>query len=360
MRIETLKIKNCRLLHNVSLELSPHLNIIIGKNASGKTSLLESLSLLSTGKSFRTIHISELISHSKKEVLVSSHIIKPSGESSHIGIQKSAKQTKIRIDKKDIYSQAELSVHLPVTIIHPDSINLITGSPNIRRSYLDWIIFYRHPDFHKTWKEYRHVLKQRNSCLKDPQHYYALDQWTEALVKLQPVINNFRLAALDKLCPILNEITYQLLGVKNISLSLHTGFPHQLTLEKNKLLDFYKEREAYDKKIHRTSSGVHSADIKITINDKPAKESASRGQLKLLTIALLLAQSKAIQKADDTGLILIDDLASELDKKNKKILLQYLSHLNQQLIITSTNKLKLNNIKHKVFHVKHGEVIESL
>ena len=353
MWIEQLTIKNCRSLKDINLTFSPHLNLIIGENASGKTSLLEALTLLSNGKSFRTSHISELISHDESSVLVSSRINTKDGQS-HIGFDKSSKKTKIRINKQDIYSQAELSLYLPITAIHPGSIELITGSPSLRRAYIDWVVFYLFPDFLDKWKEYRHILKQRNICLKQPKHRYALAKWTNELVTLQPVINNYRVKALKLIQPVLSSVSKNLLGEDEVSLTLTTGFPKDQSLDHDELLDFYIEKEFSDIKSQRTLSGIHAADIKIKIGSKPAKECASRGQLKLLVISLLLTQSAVINTSHEKGLLIIDDLAAELDQHNKEKLLKYLSTLNQQLVITSTNHINLGEIPHKVFHVKHG------
>ncbi len=358
MWIDNLNVNNCRLLDDINITLSKDLNIILGENASGKTSLLESLALLSNGKSFRTSHINNVISHNESTVLVSARL-NYKNKKSQIGIEKSTTKTRIRINKQDIYSQAELSRHLPITIMHPESIELITGTPSYRRSYIDWITFYLYPDFHEEWKKYRHILKQRNLCLKDPKHKYALPKWTEELIHLQPSITNFRIKAIDKLKVELDKVSKELLQDGNVDLVFHNGFPADVKLDKESLTQYYSQKEEYDLKLKRTSSGVHRADIKIILNAKPAIQSASRGQLKLLAITLLLAQSTTINKDnEEKGIIVIDDLAAELDEKNKGKLISYLATLNQQLIITTTKKIEIEDIPSRLFHVKHGVFTE--
>ncbi len=358
MWIDNLKVNNCRLLDDIKIVLSKDLNIILGENASGKTSLLESLSLLSSGKSFRTSHINNVISHNESAVLVSARL-NFENKSSQIGIEKSNSKTRIRINKQDVYSQAELSRHLPITIMHPESIELITGSPSYRRSFIDWVTFYLCPEFHEQWKSYRHILKQRNLCLKDPKHKYALPKWTDELIQLQPSITNFRIKAITKLKKELTKVSKELLGEDKVELIFNNGFPLDLELDRESLKQFYSQKEEYDIRLKRTSSGVHRADIKIILDGKPAIQAASRGQLKLLAITLLLAQSTTINKDQkENGIIVIDDLAAELDNDNKNKLISYLSTLNQQLIITTTKKLDIVNIPNKLFHVKHGTFTE--
>ena len=358
MLIKNITINDCRLLNSIYLEFSPDLNIIVGPNASGKTSLLEALNILSKGRSFRTSHIKEVISNDKDSVLVSAEIVENSNLNevlSNIGIEKSSHKTKIRINKQDVYTQAELSSYLPITIIHPNSIDLITGSPAIRRSYLDWIAFYVFPEFLSIWKKYQHILRQRNICLKSPKHAYSLDKWTEELVLLQPDLIRYRSNVINLLQPIVDEIADQLLTGLNIQLNLKTGFPKDLQLDAKSLLEYYKQKQDYEFKVKRTTAGSHRADFNILINGTPAIESASRGQLKLLAICLLLAQSNSISVTSlGQGVLLIDDLAAELDSDNKLLLLKYLSKLNKQLIITSTSAIEIDSINSKVFHVKHG------
>ena len=358
MWIEQLNVSHCRLIDSANIILSPTLNVILGENASGKTSLIESLAILSSGKSFRTAHIKNVISHDKTSVLVSARL-NHNDFISQIGIEKDNKKTRIRINQQDIYSQAELSRYLPITIIHPESVELITGGPSFRRSYIDWISFYLFPGFHGQWKKYQHILKQRNLCLKYSKHRYALNKWTDELIQLQPGISSFRVSALEFLNESIDTISKELLGHKSVKLIFSNGFPADVELKEKSLKQFYFDKQEYDLKLKRTSAGVHRADIKILLDDKLAVESASRGQLKLLAIILLLSQSMTINKQNnEKGIIIIDDVAAELDKGNKAKLIDFLIQLKHQLIITTPKDLNLINIDHKLFHVKHGEFID--
>ena len=362
MWIKNISIKNCRSIKTTSLNLSPDFNIIVGPNASGKTSFLEALNILSKGRSFRTSHIDEVISDDNPTILISAATaidIDNTDTASQIGIEKSRNKTKIRINKQDVYTQAELSSHLPITVIHPNSIDLITGSPAIRRSFLDWIAFYFFPDFLSKWKKYQHILRQRNICLKSPKHSYSLDKWTVELVQLQPDLIEYRKKVIQLLQPIVDKISRELLENIKINLELKTGFPKDINLDADSLLAYYKDKQEYELKVKRTTAGSHRADFNILMNSNPAIEIASRGQLKLLAICLLLAQSNSISKTNTgEGILLIDDLAAELDADNKVILLKYLTKINKQIIITSTIPIEISDIKFKVFHVKHGVFTE--
>ena len=359
MWIKKLSVCNCRIIKNVNLELSPGINLIIGDNASGKTSLLEALSLLSTGRSFRSTYINDVIATGSDSILVTAKLANDNcDEPIHIGVQKTAKETTIRMNQQDIKSQSALSRHIPLTVIHPASTELISGGPKHRRSYIDWITFYLFPEYVLLWKSYKHILKQRNSCLKFAKHRASLSYWTEELIKLQPDIHHYRTQSLKKLHTIIKDVTVVLLKDHEIELELISGLPStsSFSLEQNDLINFYAQKLDYDLTTKRTNYGIHRSDINIKLNGSDAKKSASRGQLKILAISLLIAQTQVISSEQGKGMLLIDDLDAELDQANKSILINYLISLDQQLIITSTKDLEIEASNLKMFHVKHGVV----
>ena len=347
------------MIASAKLELSSGVNLIIGKNGSGKSSLIEAFSILSTGRSFRTRRINEVVSWNSEKLLITSNL-SASGSTSHIGIEKKQGETRIRINQSDIRSQAELSQHLPITTITPDSIKLIMGSPSVRRSYLDWIGFYLLPDFHQVWKYHQRILKQRNACLRNNQVTADFSYWTKELISVQATLYKKRQSIVALLESTVDSFRKSLMPNKRISLSLTNGFPSIDTFENANKLEFYQSKLPQELKLKRTLYGAHKSDLKININDNPAHIAASRGELKLLSILLYLAQSDVLTTSGVTsGIITIDDVSSELDKKNQLILFKALQSLQQQVILTAPIKSRIwkgENIK--MFHVKHGEVSE--
>ena len=359
MKLDNIQIENCRMIASASMTLSSGINLIIGENGSGKSSLIEAFSILSTGRSFRTNRINEVVQWGKKKLLITANL-SFSNSTSHIGIEKKQGETRIRIDKNDIRSQAELSQYLPVTTITPDSIKLIMGSPSVRRRYLDWIGFYLLPDFYPIWKSHQRILKQRNACLRNNQVTADFNYWTQELISIQSILHEKRQSILGSLESTVEPFRKILMPNKNISLSLSNGFSSIDTFDNVNNLKFYQSKLPQELKLKRTLYGVHKSDLKININDHPAHIAASRGELKLLSILLYLAQSDVLITRDvKLGIITIDDVASELDKKNQMILFKTLQSLKQQVILTVPIKSKIwkgNNIK--MFHVKHGDVSE--
>lgn len=357
MLLEQLTINHCRVIEQADLTLSPRVNLICGDNGSGKSSILEAVSILSRGRSFRTSRIADVIRYQQEALLIRAK--SGDGDNSfNIGIEKSRSSTRIRVNQQDIHTQAALSRFLPVTVIDPNSVELLTGSPSLRRSYIDWIAFYLFPEFHKVWQNYQRILKQRNLCLRVPSYLSALPVWTDELIRAQIRIQSYRERSLEVLQPQLLNLAESLLDEQKLSLRLTTGFAQGLGLSEASQRAFYLERRESEIKSSRTLSGAHRADLQVMFNDQVAQHSASRGQLKLIAIVMLLAQSRSIDISNQRkGIIVIDDLAAELDSENKNKLLSTLRSLQQQLLLTTTQpELIPLELGDQVFHVKHGKV----
>lgn len=360
--LQHIAVQHCRLIQQADLNLSPTVNFLTGANGSGKSSFLEALCVLSRGRSFRTPRITEVISQQADAITVTGKLLNEKLESSYrLGIAKQRNgQTRIRINHADVSQQSELSSHLPLTLIHPDSLDLIAGSPVQRRSLLDWLAFYREVEFQLEWKNYQRILKQRNACLRDLKQRYALTDWTKQLIQAQPKLYQFRLRATEALIASLDSVSLLYQAIGQIQLKLHSGFPPQVDpTNLQALQDFYQTHQEQELRYGMSLYGAHRGDLLITTNGEPAMRRASRGQLKLLGIALLLAQNEAISTNDaKRGIIAIDDLAAELDVDNQHLLAQVLQKTQKQLIITGTRQPLpefLPSDAH-LFHVEQGQI----
>lgn len=360
--LQQIEIQHCRVIQQCELSLSPTVSFFTGANGSGKSSFLEALCILSRGRSFRTHRINEVISQHEDSLTVAGKLVNEILASRYrLGIAKQRNgQTRIRINHADVSQQAELSSHLPLTLIHPDSIDLITGSPVQRRSLLDWLAFYREPEFQQEWKNYQRILKQRNACLRDPKQRYALTDWTQQLIQAQPKLYQFRLKATESLKAALASVSLLYAAIGTINLRLHSGFPAQLDpTDMLALNQFFQERQEQELNYGVSLFGAHRGDLLITLNEQPVIRQASRGQLKLLGIALLLAQSEAISTTDTKrGIVAIDDLAAELDVDNQYLLAQVLQKTQKQLVITSTRQPLPEFLPPDahLFHVEQGRI----
>ncbi len=355
MSLKKLDIYSLRNISQVSIEPSASINLITGENGSGKSSLLEAIFILGRARSFRATHIKQVIQFDKEQLIVSGLIRKKNKNISHLGIKLNGKKSDIRIDQSNSH-KAELAYALPVSLIHPKSYKLIDAGPQLRREFLDWGVFNHDDNFLISWRKFKKALQQRNASLKT-KHLQQIHVWDTELIEYGTIVSSYREAYLKILQPLFNEICSIFLDFTNLELKYLSG---------------WKETESFEQAIKHdlsrdliygfTHSGPHRGDFLLLVNGVLAKDYVSRGQLKLLIIALKLAQVKLInQQRARSVCLLIDDLTAELDTPNKAKLLKYLASLHCQVFMSTTelgNFGKLNMLdEYKVFHVEHGCVI---
>ncbi|MDH5484031.1 MAG: DNA replication/repair protein RecF [Gammaproteobacteria bacterium] len=356
MSLQSLDICQFRNLHQVNINTDAGLNIITGLNAAGKTSLLEAIFYLSYGRSFRSSQTRDLIeNHQDFFRLVSK--IKSSQRIHTLGIQKSTKDQTIRIDQQNISSLSELSTLLPVIALHPDSHQLIAAGPEFRRQYLDWGVFHVEHAFIKSWKDYRKALSQRNAALRTNQPDKICSLWHQAISENAEKINLYRLAYLEQLEQSLDLISSTLFENNRVGLEYKRGWSDEMDYQGYLEHNLQKDREK-----GFTQAGPHRADLKIRLDDKSAQTSISRGQQKKLVTLLKLAQLDVfVKNSDKTCILLFDDLPAELDRANRRILMEMLSSINVQLFVTAIEVEQLDCSAwdhYKRFHVEHGVISE--
>lgn len=357
MTLKKLDIHHCRNITKASIYPSPFLNLITGENASGKTSLLEAIYILARAKSFRTSHIKNVIQVDHQQITVVGQLNESNRDIKHIGVQLDNHEIIIRIDKENA-NKSELSYSFPVLIIHPKSYILIDGGPKQRREFIDWGVFFFNEQFLSVWRKYKKALQQRN-CLLKAKQLIQINVWNNELAEYGEQVSSYRKKYIDKLKPIFSDICKQFINVDKVDLIYYRGWDSNQSL-----LNVLTDAISKDVKYGYTSHGPQRCDFLVLINDKPAKEFCSRGQLKLLMLALKLAQ---LELAKTTNLnpvcVLIDDLAAELDISNKFKLLNFLHDLRCQVFISATEVEDLGDLTHfsdiKMFHVKHGDISAS-
>jgi len=166
MWVKSLNIINLRNISSAQIDLDPCLNCFIGDNGAGKTSILEALSVLSKGRSFRTGQISSLIGPAGKNFQIVSKIESRAGNLHHVGMQRDEDHWSARHNGVDVTNLSDLTELLPHVVLEPNSHTLVSGPPEGRRRYLDWGAFHVEHSFLMLWRRYNRVLKQRNAALK--------------------------------------------------------------------------------------------------------------------------------------------------------------------------------------------------
>ncbi len=356
MTIESLTIHHVRIIPNAEISPSPAVNLIIGPNAAGKTSVLEAIDVLSRGRSFRTDKLDRIMTTGSRTMLVAARLQTPSGTSMMVGLEKSRTGTHIKIQGRDADSISELAALMPVQALHPESHQLIVGGPAHRRAFIDWGTFHVERGYGAVWRRYRRALRQRNAALRVSRGMAAVRAWNDELSSTGEAVDRFRREYLSGVLPAVNVYCSELLKT-SIDFRYESGWPGTETLRN--LLDLEFQRDV-DR--GHTRFGPHRADLQITLSGRPAGTVASRGQQKLLVAALKLGQTCDFSKRKHRRcLVLIDDLPAELELQYRDKIACALAELHAQVFITAIKQEDVDLRAwgtQRVFHVEQGHIQE--
>jgi DNA replication and repair protein RecF len=369
MPITLIKAKGVRNLTDIHLEPCTGLNLFYGENGSGKTSLLEAISILAHGRSFRTINYRQVIQHDLADLSVFAVVPtdnQPNALISKIGILRPQRGTSIfRVDGAPVYSSASLASLLPLQVMNAKSFDLLEGPSKVRRRMFDWLVFHVKHDFANLWRDYTKAVKQRNTLLRrDKISGSELHPWDLEINRLGVSIDALRQQCL---VPFIEKVQQLLLDIGlpsnyNLAIEYQRGWSDDYE-SLTQALSATLER---DKKYGYTTCGAHKSEIKVMVNKVLAADILSRGQQKSLVAAFLIAELQLFEQLTQrSSVLLIDDLPAELDQNHIKCLANWLQKLDTQIFVTGINSADMNILKEelhnkpcKVFHVKHGEINE--
>lgn len=358
MSIQAVEIIHFRNLSKVTFNANPRFNILYGLNGSGKTSLLEAIFFLSSGRSFRTRSIETLIQEGKEQFTLFCKL-KRGDETLTLGTQRMRYgEKRIRVNGNEKSSYIESAKILPLLLINTDEHQLIAGGPEGRRQFINWGMFHVEQNFHACWQKLQQVIKHRNAVLKNKGTEEELAPWDQELLLSSKQIDDMRKAHLESFTPYFKHFIALLLGdIEEITLSYYSGWNEKEGLEKILRRSLFKDRL-----LGYTQHGPHRMELTIKVGNYLAKEVLSRGQQKLMVYALKLAQGMLLRNEKErTCTYLIDDFIAELDKQKRILVSQSLCSLNAQVFVTGIEKKELqevtNNLSAKMFHVEQGHII---
>jgi DNA replication and repair protein RecF len=357
MQIHQVDIHRVRNLKNVTLQPAGGLNLIYGSNASGKTSILEAIYLLSHGRSFRTANIRSVIQHQTEFLQVFGKIKHNHSKTFiQLGLERGPAHTNIRINQDTVTTTSQLAAYLPVQIINPEAHRLLELGPSQRRKFLDWGLFHVEPRFHPTWQSYNRLLKQRNAALRQQLNKNNIIAWDPQLVETADFLTQLRRKYVAELLPYIQTYTSRLLDV-TLDILYRPGWNQDQDFKTALDQDFEQDR------MHgHTRKGPHRADLRLSEQGIAVQDKFSRGQQKLLVCALRLAQIRYLKdQLEQSSVVLVDDLAAELDSYHREQLLALLAESGAQVFITTTETDLITPgswSSQKVFHVEHGQIVE--
>lgn len=341
MAIADIRLQNFRSYADDSFELSPGVNIIVGPNASGKTNLLEAILVLARGGSYRAKD-AELVKFEAPWARLDAHADDNSLRTVKLECPAvgSCKKSFV-IDDKVMYRLSSQKM-LPVVVFEPNHLLLLSGSPELRRSYLDDLIEQTVPGFGTARRQYRRVLAQRNALLKKgstiagPQIFI----WNLRLSELAGRIVQERLELINRINDIATG-TYSQLARSDSQVQVdYVSSTHAAAAQAGqyetallKKLEHNLERDCI---LGFTTAGPHRDDIRVLLNGHTLQDAASRGETRTIILALKIIELQLLETVRGTApLLLLDDVFSELDGSRRQALTSFLS--NYQTFITTTD-----------------------
>ncbi|MEM7218347.1 MAG: DNA replication and repair protein RecF [Pseudomonadota bacterium] len=363
MALRTLSVANLRNVESVSIDLDPIGNLLAGPNGAGKTALLESVFLLSTGRSFRSGRPGSLIRHGAESLLVRGTRL----DDVSLAIERSRDgQQRLRLRGEPCERLADLARSLPSLALLPDIAELVFGAPDLRRRALDWGLFHVERSFNDDAGRYARCLRQRNAVLRRLAQGEAdtgLGVWTERLAGLGEALSVAREHYLARIRPRFAAELARLDADLDVRLEYTPGFNAEVGL-----IDELSQH--WDHEIRRATTlyGPHRADLRIRSDNHAAGSVLSRGQGKMVALALRLAQvSDLVQQRDIVPILLVDDIGAELDRDRGERLLEALTSARSQIIATTADDVWARDAgargplaalseRWPVFHVEQGSV----
>ena len=358
MYIKKLKIKSFRNIEELELNLNKNINIFIGNNAQGKTSILESIYVLALTKGSRSLDDFELINKNSDFLKINGEVI--NDKSNHNLEIVLKKQEKIlKINKKIENKLSNYISYLNIIMFSPEDLDIIKKSPSIRRNLLNIELCQLFSNYMKVLNEYNKILKIRNEYIR--KNYENIDKdyfdiITDKLIDREIVIMEYREKFIENINNNIDKIFNKIMKNGKLFIKYEKNINFS---SKKEIVKFYKDN--YLNEIYKkvTLYGIHRDDISFYLDDNDLKLYGSQGQQRVAILAFKLSEIKLFKETKKTyPILLLDDIFSELDIEKRNKLLKFVKS-NIQFIITTTD---IKNISEKIveqasiFKIKNGNI----
>jgi DNA replication and repair protein RecF len=361
MYLKKIELKNFRNYEEETVEFHKKVNIITGKNAQGKTNLLESLYIMSLGKSFRTSKDMEMIGFEKEFCRAKSTYVKE-GREHEIEIIIGREGKAIKINGVKTSKNIDLLENAYMVVFSPEDMKIVKEEPEKRRKFIDWELCQLKPVYYRNLGRYKKILLQRNSLLKQTEiKEDNLAIWDEGLAEYGAKLILERNRFIKKLNEISREISSRITdGKEALEISYEAGVECRGSYEDQKeyLKNILSKNLKKDLLRRSTTAGPHKDDLKLCVDGVDIRHFGSQGQQRTAALSLKLAEIKLIK--EETGIspiLLLDDVLSELDSERQNFLIKSLEEV--QLFITATelNEEVIKKLPEgKTFLVEKGKV----
>ncbi len=356
MHLTRLTIAGLRCLAEAELAPGPGLNLLLGGNGAGKTSVLEALFLLGSGRSFRFGGHEAVIARGSAALQVYAEI-DTDGRQDRLGFERARSSWRALRNGERVADLAELASLVPVVCFSPESHELIGGGAEVRRRFFDWIVFHVEPEFTEAYRRYARLLRQRNAVLKQSPSDAELRVWTSDLADAGETLALLRLNLFPEFAAAMRAaLAATLPEMGDAEISYKRGWRDDVELYERLESLSAKERE-----VGHTLAGPHRADWTVAFAGREIREYGSRGQQKLVALAAVLVAAGIYRsRRGHAPIVALDDLASELDEDHQRRALLACAELGAQLWVTGTQQSTSFSQwggAMTVFHVEQGKLV---
>ncbi|RRD40730.1 DNA replication/repair protein RecF [Leptotrichia sp. OH3620_COT-345] len=361
MYLKQISYSNFRCLEDTKTELDRNFNLIYGKNGQGKTSFIEAVHFLATGKSFRTKKTKELFRYNRNRVTVFGKYVNKNNEENILAVD-------VNEERKDFYINKNKNRYidyvglLNIISFIPEDIEIITGNPGIRRNFFNYEISQAKKEYLKSIVDFEKILKTRNKLIKEKKtHEDIYKIYNDKFIEEGTEIIVYRREFIKKISILLN-LNYRKLFDQKSELKLkYVCFLGDIERKskdeiKEKFKENVKRKNEREKFIGYSLTGPQKDDFIFELNGRNAKSFSSQGEKKSIIFSLKISEiDMLVKEKNEYPVFIMDDIASYFDEIRKKSILDYFVNKKIQCFITSTEDL---NIKGKRFIIEKGKVTE--
>ena len=360
MYIKNIKLENYRNYHSAYIEFDRGVNIVLGDNAQGKTNLLESIYVLSMGKSFRTSKDRELIKFNSEFSRIRAEYVKDDYDLFMEIAYGSNGRKAVNLDGENLKKISKLMDNIITVIFSPEDLSIIKDEPSKRRNFIDRELSQLKPIYFNYLSKYKRVLINKNKYLKEKNiRRNVVDVFNEQLVEYGSKIIEYRIDFIDRLEKISREIHRDITNKKE---EIKVIYKSDVQIDYEYLYSEKYEilKGTIDEDIMRRSStrGPHKDDLAVLINGIDARKFGSQGQQRTASLSLKLAEIQLIrEEKNENPILLLDDVMSELDYERQRYLVNSIKDIQIFLTTTDINKRVMDNLpKGKTIYVNNGLV----
>jgi DNA replication and repair protein RecF len=362
MRIEKLGLFQFRNYEEVQLEFPEKINCLVGANGSGKTNLLDAIYYLSLTKSHSNSVDSQNILHGENQFLIKGVFKKKEKDHEVVCSVQANRKKLLKVNQVEYEKLSDHIGKFPVVMLAPYDTDLIRDGSEVRRKLFDGMIAQSDSLYLQHLLEYQHVLKQRNSALKQMAESGRTDLalieiYNEQMLPLGAAIHEARKAYLVRF-----ETTFQQYFHQLVQKEEEVTLRYVSELENDEFTEIFRANLRTDIVLQRTQMGIHRDDYEFNLGTVPLKKFGSQGQQKSFVIALKMTQYALLKKdLKIMPLLLLDDIFDKLDDARIEQLIQLVSSEEVgQLFLTEARPERVRKLFEKLqipaayFHVRHG------